>query len=256
NGVAFEGLNQGGLLKRQLLVILNDNSMGIAPTQGGFAEHLARFRVSPTYEEIKKLAKKDLPVVTVIGPPALDAPEHIPEGIKAAVAPHRMFESLGYQYIGPVDGHDLEHLIELLRLLKDVQHPVLLHVHTTKGHGAEYAVAEPCRFHSPNPFRVEGCRVEIQSSGRSWTAAFADTLIEAARSDPRVFALTAAMPDGTGLNKFAKVFPDRCLDGGIAESSTVDIAAGMCKTGMRPICAIYSTFLQRAFDQVFQEVVL
>ncbi len=256
NGVAFEGLNQGGLLKRQLLVILNDNSMGIAPTQGGFAEYLARFRVSPTYEEIKKLAKRFLPQVPVIGKPTLDALDSLREGIKAAVAPHRMFESLGYQYIGPVDGHDTEHLIELLQLLKDVQHPVLLHVHTTKGHGAEYAVAEPCRFHSPNPFRVEGCRVEIQSSGRSWTAAFADALIEAAKNDHRVFGLTAAMPDGTGLNKFQKAFPDRCLDGGIAESGTVDIAAGMCKTGLRPVCAIYSTFLQRAFDQVFQEVVL
>lgn len=256
NGVAFEGLNQGGLLRRQLLVILNDNSMGIAPTQGGFAEHLAKFRVSPMYEDVKKTVKRFLPSVPVIGKPALGALDHLKEGIKAAVSPHQIFEQIGYKYVGPTDGHDIEHLIELLRVLKSTQHPVLLHVHTTKGRGAEYAVAEPCRFHSPNPFRVEGCRVEIQSSGRSWTAAFADALIEAAKNDPRVFGLTAAMPDGTGLNKFQKAFPDRYLDGGIAESSTVDIAAGMCKSGLRPVCAIYSTFLQRAFDQVFQEVVL
>lgn len=256
NGVAFEGLNQGGLLKRQFLTILNDNSMGIAPTQGGFADYLAKFRASPMYEDIKRTVRRYLPQFPLIGRPAYDALDHLKEGIKAAFSPHQIFEQLGFQYVGPVDGHDIEHLIELLRVLRGVQHPVLLHVHTTKGRGAEYAVAEPCRFHSPNPFRVEGCRVEIQSGGRSWTAAFADALIELARQDDRVFALTAAMPDGTGLNKFAKVFPDRCLDGGIAESGTVDIAAGMCKVGLRPVCAIYSTFLQRAFDQVFQEVVL
>lgn len=256
NGVAFEGLNQAGLLRRQLLVILNDNSMGIAPTQGGFAEYLAKFRVSPTYADIKRTARKYLSPLPVIGRAAIGALDHLKEGIKAAVSPHQIFEQLGFIYVGPTDGHDLEHLIELLNLVKDAQHPVLLHVHTEKGRGADFAASEPCKFHSPNPFKVEGCRVEIQSGGRSWTAAFADALIELARGDSRVFALTAAMPDGTGLNKFAQVFPDRFLDGGIAESSTVDMAAGMSKAGLRPVCAIYSTFLKRAFDQVFQEVVL
>lgn len=256
NGVAFEGLNQAGLLRRQLLVILNDNSMGIAPTQGGFAEYLAKFRVSPMYEDIKRKSQRVLSQVPLIGKAAVDALAHLKEGIKSAVSPHQIFEQLGFIYIGPTDGHDLEHLIELLRLVRDTQHPVLLHVHTEKGRGADFAVAEPCKFHSPSPFKVEGCRVEIQSGGRSFTAAFADALIDVARNDPRVLALTAAMPDGTGLNKFQTVFPDRYLDGGIAESGTVDMAAGMCKTGLRPVCAIYSTFLQRAFDQVFQEVAL
>jgi 1-deoxy-D-xylulose-5-phosphate synthase len=256
NGVAFEGLNQAGILKRQLLVVLNDNSMGIAPTQGGMAAYLAKFRVSPVYEELKKRVKKYLPNVPLIGQATFDALDHLKEGLKATVSPHQIFEQMGFVYAGPIDGHDVEYLIELLDALKDVDRPVLLHVHTEKGRGADFAEAEPTRFHSPKPFTVEGCRVEIESGGRSYTAAFADALITLAKEDKRIVALTAAMPDGTGLSKFAQVFPDRCLDGGIAESGTVDIAAGMCKAGMRPVAAIYSTFLQRAVDQLFQEVAL
>lgn len=256
NGVAFEGLNQAGTLRRQLLVVLNDNSMGIAPTQGGMAEYLAKFRVSRTYEELKRRVKKYLPQIPLVGKATFGALDHLKEGLKATVSPHQIFEQLGFVYVGPTDGHDVAHLIELLDALKDVNHPVLLHVHTEKGRGAEFARAEPTRFHSPKPFKVEGCRVEIQSGDRSYTAAFADALIALARKDKRIFGLTAAMPDGTGMNKFTEVFPDRYLDGGIAESATVDIAAGLCKAGLRPVVAIYSTFLQRAFDQVFQEVVL
>lgn len=256
NGVAFEGLNQAGVLRRQLLIVLNDNSMGIAPTQGGMAEYLAKFRVSPVYEELKRGVKRYLPQVPLIGKAAFGALDHVKEALKATISPHQIFEQLGFVYVGPSDGHDVHHLIELMEALKDADHPILLHVHTQKGKGAEWATAEPTKFHSPKPFKVEGCRVEIQSGGRSYTAAFADALIRVAMEDKRVFALTAAMPDGTGLNKFQQVFPDRFLDGGIAESATVDIAAGMCKAGMRPVAAIYSTFLQRAFDQIFQEVTL
>ncbi|RIK67868.1 MAG: 1-deoxy-D-xylulose-5-phosphate synthase [Planctomycetota bacterium] len=256
NGVAFEGLNQAGTLRRQLLVVLNDNSMGIAPTQGGMAEYLAKFRVSTVYEDLKRGVKRYLPQVPVIGKPAFNALDHLKDAFKATLSPHQIFEQLGFVYVGPTDGHDLEHMIELLQLLRDVQHPVLLHVHTQKGKGAEWALADPTKFHSPKPFKVEGCRVEIQKGGVSYTAAFADALIKLAQEDTRVFALTAAMPDGTGLNKFQQLIPERFLDGGIAESATVDIAAGMCKAGVRPVAAIYSTFLQRAFDQVFQEVTL
>ncbi len=256
NGVAFEGLNQAGTLRRQLLVVLNDNSMGIAPTQGGVAEYLAKFRVSPVYEETKRRVKKYLPQVPLVGKATYGALDHLKEGLKATLAPHQIFEQMGFTYVGPTDGHDVEHLIELLDQLKDVDHPVLLHVHTEKGRGADFATAEPTKFHSPKPFKLEGKRVQFVSGGRSYTTAFADALVGTAKEHPRVFALTAAMPDGTGLSTFAEVFPDRCLDAGIAESGTVDIAAGMCKAGMRPVCAIYSTFLQRAFDQVFQEVVL
>jgi 1-deoxy-D-xylulose-5-phosphate synthase len=257
NGVAFEGLNQAGTLKRQLLVILNDNQWGISPTQGGMAKHLAKFRVSHLYEEVKEQAKRILPKVPVVGKPVFNALAHLKEGIKATVSPHQIFEQLGFIYVGPTDGHDISHLIELLNVLKDVDHPVLLHVHTEKGKGAEWACAEPGKFHSPKPFTISDGKADIvKGSGKSWTSAFADALIERARKDQRIVAFTAGMPDGTGLSKFEEVFPERCRDIGIAESCTVDMAAGMAKLGLRPVCAIYSTFLQRALDQIFQEVVL
>lgn len=257
NGVAFEGLNQAGTLDRQLLVVLNDNSWGIAPTQGAFSHSLAKLRGSTAYSGIKQRVRDMLNRLPVLGKPVFDTLDHLKEGIKATLAPHQIFEQLGFQYVGPVDGHDLIHLIEMLEILKDVPHPVLLHVHTDKGRGCEWASKEPGRYHSPKPFEVKDGKVTLQAGGgKSWTRAFADTLINRAEKDERVFALTAAMPDGTGLNIFAARFPDRYRDCGIAESCTVDMAAGMAKAGLRPVVAIYSTFLQRAFDQVFQEVVL
>ncbi len=257
NGLAFEGLNQAGLLRRQLLVVLNDNSWGISPTAGSMAAHLAKFRVSSLYEEVKEQAKKILPRLPVLGKPVFNALAHLKEGIKATVSPHQIFEQLGFVYVGPTDGHDLTHLIELLHLLKDVDHPVLLHVHTEKGKGAEWACAEPGKFHSPRPFTIQDGKAEIiKGAGRSWTSAFADELTTRARQDRRIQALTAGMLDGTGLNRMKEVLPEQVLDVGIAESCAVDIAAGMAKGGLRPVCAIYSTFLQRALDQIFQEVVL
>ena len=257
NGLAFEGLNQGGTLKRQLLVILNDNEWGIAPTQGALAEELAKFRTSPIYEELKERTRKLLAKLPVVGKPVYEILDHLKRRIKATVAPHQIFEQLGFQYIGPIDGHNVDHLIKMLELVKDVHRPVLLHVHTEKGKGCDWATADPSRFHSPTPFRVENGKVTVLSDGaKSWTRAFVDALLELARSNYKIHALTAAMPDGTGLNKFAEEFPDRFLDVGIAESCTVDVAAGLAKSGLRPVVAVYSTFLQRAFDQVFQEVAL
>jgi 1-deoxy-D-xylulose-5-phosphate synthase len=257
NGVAFEGLNQAGVLQRQFLVILNDNSMGIARTQGGLASYLARFRTSSLYDEVKRKLRSTLLRVPVVGEGVADMLEHLKEGLKATVAPDQIFEQLGFVYVGPVDGHDLPALIEMLNLLKDVQTPVLLHVHTEKGRGCEWAAKDPCTFHSPGKLLVEGDQVSVVKSERkSWTTALADAVINLAQTDPRVYALTAAMPDGTGLAKVRKALPDRVLDCGIAESCTVDIAAGMARAGLRPLACIYSTFLQRAFDQVFQEVVL
>ncbi|MEE9295002.1 MAG: 1-deoxy-D-xylulose-5-phosphate synthase [Phycisphaerae bacterium] len=257
NGVAFEGLNQAGTLDRQLLIVLNDNRWGIAPSQGAIAEWLAKFRAGTVYGEIKQRAKTVLPKVPLVGSALFEALDHLKEGIKATVTPLQIFEQLGLKYMGPVDGHDIPHLINLLKLLKDVPHPVVLHVHTVKGRGADWATKDPGRFHSPKPFVVQNGKVTIKSgSGKSWTRAFVDALIALAKDNKKIYAMTAGMPDGTGLDRFAKAFPDRWRDIGIAESCTVDIAAGLAKCGLRPVCAIYSTFLQRAFDQVFQEVVL
>ena len=200
NGVAFEGLNQAGLLKRQFMVVLNDNSMGISPTQGSLAEYLAKFRTSHLYEEVKRKAKQVLEKVPLVGRSVYSALDHIKKGIKATLSADQIFEKLGFIYVGPVDGHDVQHLIELIDLLKDVDHPVLLHVHTQKGRGCEWAQARPTEFHSPAPFEVRGNgKVEIKSSGKTFTEAFADALIDLARQDERIVALTAAMPDGTGL---------------------------------------------------------
>jgi len=257
NGVAFEGLNQAGTLKRQFLVVLNDNEWGISPTQGGIAAYLAKFRASSLYDGMKERTKKLLPKLPLLGKPVFEMIAHLKEGIKATMSPGQWFEALGLQYVGPVDGHDIKHLIEILEVLKRANRPVLLHVHTIKGNGCDWASAEPGKYHSPKPFVVEGGKVILKGgTGKSWTTAFVDSLIDLAEKDNTVYAMTAGMPDGTGLSKFLRRFPDRCRDIGIVESCTVDLAAGMAKAGLRPVVAIYSTFLQRAFDQVFQEVVL
>src|SRR5688572_1792217 len=258
NGMAFEGLNNAGTLERQLLIVLNDNGMSISHPQGAFAQYLERVRVSTTYEEFKRVSKKlvhGLP--TSVAERIEDLWRHFKEGVKSTFWPGQIFEALGIKYMGPIDGHDLDGLVNMLAEIKHVQAPVLLHVKTVKGQGYEVTASEPTKMHSPAAFKMNGCRVEIsKGEGKSWTTAFADAMIELAKNDPRVIALTAAMPDGTGLSKFEKVFPDRYYDTGICESHLTGMAAGMAKAGMRPVAAIYSTFIQRAFDQVWQEVVL
>jgi 1-deoxy-D-xylulose-5-phosphate synthase len=265
NGLAFEGLNGAGTLKRQLLIILNDNGMSISKPQGAFSQYLERVRVSTTYEELKKLGKKvveELP--GSIAHTIEQAWQHFRDGVKGAIWPGQIFEGLGLKYLGPLDGHDIPGLINMLAEIKHVDAPVILHVKTVKGNGYEIACNDPTKFHSPaafrvegSPLRAEGCRVEInKGSGKSWTTAFADAMISLAKADSRVMAMTAAMPDGTGLSKFEKDFPDRFIDTGICESHLAAMAAGMCKSGLRPFAAIYSTFMQRAFDQAWQEVVL
>ena len=256
NGLAFEGLNNAGTLKRQMLVILNDNSMSISEPQGAFANYLEHLRVTSTYDEVKKRAQELLDRIPY-GQKISDVGFHIKQGIKNTIAPGHIFEDLGLKYFGPVDGHDLPGLVEKLQELKHLHAPAVLHIKTIKGKGYEWACDDPTTFHSPKPFRVEGCRVVMnQSSGRSWTSAFADAMVNLARKNDRVVGITAAMPDGTGMIKLKPVFPDRYFDTGICEGHATAMAAGMTKGGLRPIVAVYSTFLQRAFDQVFQEVCL
>jgi 1-deoxy-D-xylulose-5-phosphate synthase len=258
NGMAFEGLNNAGMLKRQLLIVLNDNGMSISRPQGAFSQYLERVRVSTTYDEFKRVSEKFVHRLPGGMQAAIENAWHgLRGGVKGILWPGQIFESMGFTYMGPLDGHDLPGLIDFLAEIKHVSRPVLLHVKTIKGHGYESASSEPTRFHSPSGFAVNGCRMEIKpSAGRSWTTAFADTLIELARQDSRLIALTAAMPDGTGLSKFEKEFPQRYYDTGICESHLTAMAAGMAKRGMRPVAAIYSTFVQRAFDQIWQEVTL
>ena len=258
NGMSFEGLNNAGTLKRQLLVVLNDNGMSISQPQGALSMYLERVRVSATYDEAKHIAAKlvgRLP--SSVGNTIESVWHHLKEGLKHVVWPGQIFESLGLKYMGPIDGHDLPGLIQMLGEIKHVKAPMILHVKTVKGNGYEVACNEPTKFHSPAAFDVQGCRVEIKKgTGKSWTTAYADAMIELAKKDKRVIALTAAMPDGTGLSKFETVFPDRYFDTGICESHLTGMAAGMAKAGLRPFAAVYSTFTQRAFDQIWQEIVL
>lgn len=258
NGLAFEGLNNAGTLKRQLLIILNDNGMSISHPQGAFSEYLERVRVSTTYEEFKRFSEKLVHALpSGIGHSIEGAWNAFCSGLKGAMWAGQMFEAMGIKYMGPIDGHDLPGLVNFLSEIKHVDRPVLLHVKTRKGQGYEIALNEPTRFHSPASFQVNGCRVEIASgSGKNWTTAFAEAMTAVANNDSRIVALTAAMPDGTGLSKFEKAHPTKYIDTGICESHLVAMAAGMAKAGRKPVAAIYSTFIQRAFDQVWQEVAL
>ncbi len=236
NGLAFEGLNNAGTLRRQLLVILNDNGMSISQPQGAFSQYLERVRVSTTYGEAKRLAEKVVGrLPTGVGHTVEQVWRHVSEGVKSALWPGQIFETLGIKYMGPLDGHDLPGLIEMLGEIKHVQGPMILHVKTVKGNGYQIASDEPTKFHSPAAFQVNGCRVEItKGPGKSWTTAYADAMIDLAKKDSRVVALTAAMPDGTGLSKYEKEFPKRYFDTGICESHLTAMAAGMAKAGMRP----------------------
>ena len=255
NGLAFEGLNNAGTLDRQFLVVLNDNGMSISDPQGAMAAYFDRVRVSPTYSDLKKRAHKVLDHLP--GGPILEEIYHRGgEMLKHAIATDHMFEHFGLVCVGPVDGHDLPTLIDMFNEIKDIKRPVLLHAKTTKGKGFTFSERDATTFHSPKPFTVEGDTAELAKTGRSFTRAFADAMLEIMAEDEKVYAVTAAMGPGTGVDKLIDQYPDRTRDTGICESHTMDMCAGIAKTGLKPFFAVYSTFSQRALDQVFQEVSL
>jgi 1-deoxy-D-xylulose-5-phosphate synthase len=259
NGVSFEALNNLGLVKRQMLIVLNDNSMAIDATVGAVAKYLSKVRLSQTYEGLRSTTRNILEHVPGIGRSVEETIERIKKSIRMAVPPSQLFESLNIPYFGPVDGHDIESLIRLFKALGQINHPVLLHVYTKKGKGFHPADAGPARFHSTGPFRINddnSVECSVGDHQTNYTEAFGDSLTALAEQDERIVAITSAMCDGTGLQNFRKRFPERFYDVGIAESAAVDIAAGLAKTGMKPVVCIYSTFLQRSFDQIFQEVSL
>jgi 1-deoxy-D-xylulose-5-phosphate synthase len=255
NGLSMEGLNNAGTLKRQFLVVLNDNGMSIGKPQGALAGYFDKVRVSPTYSQFKHRAHEVLHKLP-LGEVVEEIYHRLGEMTKAALAHTHIFEHFGLLCIGPVDGHDLPTMIEMLEEIKKIDQPVLLHVKTIKGKGFDFSSEDPTTFHSPKPFRVDGCRVELVSSGRSFTSAFSDILTDTMTRDEKVVAVTAGMPDGTGLASVIPKFPERAFDVGIAESHATDMCAGMARTGLRPFTVIYSTFLQRGIDQIFQEVSL
>ncbi len=249
-GMAFEALNHAGGEKRRLLVILNDNEMSIAPNVGALSSYLARIITGKPYTAAKETARRLLEKL----PGALDAARRIEEHVKGMVTPGTLFEELGFRYIGPLDGHDFDHLLPTLENCKELEGPILLHVLTKKGLGFSPAEEDPETWHGLGPYDPDTGEPIKRAGAPSYTQVFADTLAELAERDARIVAITAAMPGGTGLARFAKRHPERCFDVGIAEQHAVTFAAGLAAGGQRPFVAIYSTFLQRAYDQIIHDV--
>ena len=255
-GMAYEAMNNAGARKGRLLVILNDNDMSIAPPVGAMSAYLSRLISSRSFLNLRDLASR--------------MAKHFPRGLertarraeeyaRGILTGGTLFEELGFYYVGPIDGHNLDHLMPVLRNLREAEEagPILLHVITKKGHGYAPAEASPDKYHGVSKFNViTGEQAKAPPGPPQYTRVFADALIAEAEADPAIVAITAAMPTGTGLDRFAKRFPNRIFDVGIAEQHAVTFAAGMATEGMKPFCAIYSTFLQRAYDQVVHDVVL
>ena len=258
-GMSLEALNHAGDLKKNLLVVLNDNEMSISNTVGGFSKYLNKIRTTPLYADIKKEIHNLLNVLPVFGKPVGKTLEHVVELLRRGVIPGQIFEDLGINYFGPIDGHNFQILIETLNDIKHLEGPVLLHVITEKGRGFEPACQNPTQYHSAGKFEM--CDGKILKTANepkkiSYTKVFGDTLIELAKADHKVVGITAAMPDGTGIAPFGKKFPDRFYDVGICEQHAVGLANGLSAGGLKPVVAIYSTFLQRAYDQVFHDICL
>lgn len=257
SGIVFEAMNNAGALKSDVLMVLNDNEMSICPRVGGLANYLDRLRSNPFYSGFKNEVVNVLNRVPVLGDPAERFLAQLKEGVKAGLHGGMLFEELGFRYLGPIDGHDIGLLLKYLRMVKDMKGPILLHVLTEKGHGFKPAEADPVYFHTPPSFDRAGEEVVIKSkSSKAYTNHARDAILDQMRHNPKVTVLTAAMCQGNKLEPVRDEFPDRFFDVGICESHAVAFAGGQAKAGMRPIVSIYSTFLQRSYDQIFQEVSL
>jgi 1-deoxy-D-xylulose-5-phosphate synthase len=260
SGIVFEALNNAGHLNRPLLVILNDNQMSICPRVGALASCLDRARLTPLYQGSKERFRRLLDKLPLVGGLATQAINQVRDGLKAVLTGGMLFEELGFRYIGPIDGHDLPTLRRWLRDVKDQPGPTLLHVLTVKGYGVPQASEDPVTYHTPPVFEKVGPERNILSlkrgSSKAYTDAISAAVYQAMQDDPRVTVMTAAMCQGNKLEKVRSDFPQRFFDVGICESHAVAFAAGQAKAGLRPIVDIYSTFLQRSFDQIFQEVAL
>ncbi|GAB7028061.1 1-deoxy-D-xylulose-5-phosphate synthase [Geotalea toluenoxydans] len=256
-GMAFEALNQAGHLRKNLVVVLNDNEMSISKNVGALSTFISRKLTGNYYRGLKKEMQGLLQNIPAIGGNILHFARKAENSLKGFLTPGTLFEALGFEYIGPVHGHDLPQLIEIMQNVRSLEGPVLVHVVTTKGKGYQPAEDTPDKFHGVGPFDVKTGKVTGGKPGAaSYTGIFGDTLCKLAEEDEKIVAITAAMPDGTGLTKFSRTFPDRFFDVGIAEQHALTFAAGMATEGFRPVAAIYSTFAQRAYDQIFHDICL
>lgn len=256
-GLAFEGLNQAGGMKQDLIVVLNDNEMSISPNVGALASFLSRKMTSAPFVRVRTGVKRCVGGVPRVGEHILNLVQHAERSLKGLLTPARLFEALGFEYVGPLDGHRLEDLVETLENVSHLKGPILLHVLTRKGKGYPFAEENPSRFHGVAPFDKEtGAGKAAPGGAPTYTSVFGRTLVEMAERDERIVAVTAAMTEGTGLKEFARRFPGRFYDVGIAEQHAVTFAAGLSCRGLRPVVAIYSTFLQRAYDGILHDVCL
>ena len=255
-GMALEALNDAGMSRTNLLIVLNDNGMSIAPNVGGISRYLSRLRMRPFYyktrESIQSLIDRKLPKA---GKRIRRILHRFKNALKSITMPSMFFEDLGFRYFGPIDGHDLRELLKVLEQAKTMKGPVLLHVCTVKGKGYRFAEEQPNVFHGIAPFEIETGALK-KNGGENYSVVFGKKICELAEENQNIVAITAAMPDGTGLNPFKEVFPKRFFDVGIAEQHAVTFAAGLARGGITPVVAIYSTFLQRAYDQMLHDVAL
>ena len=255
-GMAYEALNNAGNRKTNFIIILNDNNMSISRNVGGVRTYLSQLRAAESYNALKENTKEALNRIPVVGSGMVEKITRTKNSIKQLVIPGMLFENMGITYLGPVDGHDIRSLVTIFREASKINRSVLIHVKTKKGRGYGPAEKHPDIFHGVGPFDIVTGKPLGGGGGPSYTDVFSDTICAMAKDDPRIVGVTAAMPGGTGLSAFAKAYPDRFFDVGIAEQHAVTSAAGMAAGGLRPFVAVYSSFLQRAFDQIMMDVCL
>jgi 1-deoxy-D-xylulose-5-phosphate synthase len=256
-GLAFEGMNQAGHLKKNLIVILNDNEMSISPNVGALSSYLSRMMTGNFYTRLRQETKHFLQGIPKVGESMFNLAKKAEDSIKGLMVPGMLFEDLGFQYIGPIDGHNIDHLLQTFQNIKDYTWPVLVHIVTKKGKGCEFAECSPSQYHGTPPFdRATGKVAAKKQPILSYTEVFGRTMIRLAEDNDKIVAISAAMSEGTGLDKFAECYPARFFDVGIAESHGVTFACGLATEGLHPVAAIYSTFTQRAYDQVVHDLCL
>ena len=254
-GMALEALNDAGTSKTNIKVVLNDNEMSISKNIGGMNRFLGKLRTKRTYTKSNSTIKKGLNKIPLIGKPTVRIVQKFKRSIKQLIIPKMYFEDIGFTYLGPVDGHNIEQLENIFKLSKRVAGPVLIHVLTKKGKGYKIAEENPDKFHATGPFKIETGEPKVKK-GKDFSATFGEKLVELARQNSNITAITASMADGTGLKNFKEEFPDRFFDIGIAEQHAITLAAGMAKEGIIPFVPIYSSFYQRAYDQVIHDVAI
>lgn len=256
SGMAFEALNHAGHLKDDLIVILNDNEMSISPTVGALSKHLNRILTNPFYNHVRKDIESLIRRMPRVGERMARYVKRVDEGLKNLLVPGLLFEEMGFRYFGPLDGHNIDTLLQIFGNVSKIKGPLLLHVVTKKGKGYGIAEKNPEKWHASTPFDINTGQVKKVSTQITYTQTFGEAAVRLAEADPRIVAITAAMCEGTGLVEFSKKFPERFFDVGIAEEHATAFAAGLAKRGLRPMVAIYSTFLQRAHDQIIHDVAL